>query len=77
MTKPTCPTQLYGVYSSKQETVCGSVEYATPGGGTVIVTEVDSIRGRPGSLWDDKVDVGPVTRFVREITYSRFIVGHD
>ena len=71
LTKKEIENMLYGVYSEQQKQFTGELEYTTPDGGTVIVTEVGS-RGCPHSLWPDKVDKGQVEHCVRVITRPAF-----
>jgi hypothetical protein len=58
--------QLYCTYSAKQADVLArqgrspTVVYETPDGGKVACSEVGRERLAPNSLWDDKVDRGPV-----------------
>lgn len=43
------------------------VEYTTPDGGTVQVTEVRNVEKHGPSNWEDAVNVGEVCKFVRRI----------
>jgi hypothetical protein len=58
----------YAIHSKKQAMVTGEVEYSTPEGGTVIVTEVSDRLGAPDSLWDDKEDRGMAVAFIRRVS---------
>lgn len=57
---------MYGVFSEKQSKLTGIFIYLIPDGTKVACTEVGSKRGAPGSVFDDKVDLGEVTKFVRK-----------
>jgi hypothetical protein len=58
----------YAIYSAKQAQYAGELEYSTPNGGTVIVTEVSDLPGCPGCQWDDKEDRGEVVEFIRRVS---------
>lgn len=60
----------YGIYSYKQSKFTGIFLYLTPEGKTVKVTSVSDTPGVPTSNWDDKVDIGEVTQFVKRISNS-------
>ena len=58
----------YAIYSEKQAAMAGTAEYTTPDGGTVIVTHVSDKPGCPTCLWDDKIDMGEVVKYVRTVS---------
>ncbi len=73
--------KIYAVYSHKQSCSLDGrspsnqpivFEYEKPDGSKVLVTEVGPEPGCPNSKWDDKVDLGEVTRFIRIVRYSVF-----
>lgn len=51
-----------GYYSAKADSLFGHVVYKTPDGKLVKVTEVCEKKSE--SIWDDKILIGPITKFV-------------
>lgn len=68
--RPIKEGKKYGIYSDKQSKLTGIFLYLTPEGKTVKVTSVSDTPGVPSSHWDDKVDIGEVTKFVKRISGS-------
>lgn len=64
--------QLYGFYSEKGAKLGGTSIYATPDGKEVEVSCVDENPSAPEYKWDDKVYVGPVTRWIRTAQRGEF-----
>ena len=53
----------FSIYSAKQAKLGGTFIYLSINGEEVEVSEVDEIR--PTSAWDDAIDTGMVTKFIR------------
>jgi hypothetical protein len=62
----------YAIHSKKQAMVTGELEYSTPDGGTVIVTEVSDLPGAPESVWDDKESRGMAVKYIRRVSEPAF-----
>jgi len=60
--------KLYAVYSEKQSKLAGIVKYASPSGIPVYATDISKQKGCPLNMWDDKEDLGEVTRFISRVT---------
>jgi hypothetical protein len=54
----------HGWYSAKAAKQVGDYQYRTPGGETVVVTDVTSDDDGPSTVWGDEVYVGVVSEFV-------------
>jgi len=58
--------KIFAVYSEKQKMIAGSRIYRRSDGSLVEVTCVENTPNCPGGCyWDDKVDMGEVTEFVK------------
>ncbi len=58
-------SQYHGAYSKKQEEIAGSSVYLNKDNKEVICTQVEKEDGCPNCLFDDKVLLGPVLKFLR------------
>lgn len=64
----------YAIHSKKQAKLAGEVEWQTLSGEIVIATSVEKTPGCPHALFDDKVNLGPVVKFVRRLSYGNILL---
>lgn len=61
----------YAVFSAKQKDLIGSFLWRRSDGTEVEVTAVADEPGCPTTEWGDKVDLGPVEKYVRRVSEGR------
>ena len=64
-------SNMVGLYSAKADSLFGHFLYETPEGKTVVVTAVYNKGDEHSYEWDDKIVIGPLSRFIRDCRNER------